>query len=395
MKILYITQILPYPPDSGGKIKTYQTLKLLGQKHQIYLACFASDLPTAALKKKLKKICQRIEVIVSPYPTARFKKIKPFIFKSLFSSLPFIVYRYRDKRFKKTVEKILEKEKFDAIHIDHLNMASYLPREKDCLWVLEEHNLESEINWGIVRREEWNKFKIFSLLEAIKLAIFERRTVSKFDYIFAISKSDRKKLIKLGAKENKVFFLPTSFKTKPLLGSKSHKLTILFVGLLAWWPNKDGLLWFYEKIFPLVKQKIPNVELIVIGKEATKEMIDLDKKDRQFRLIGYVEDLEKYLAKASVFIVPLRVGSGIRIKILTALAAGLPVVSTKKGAEGIASRSGKGIILADGPKHFARAVVKILKNRKLANKLSRTGLDFVKRDYNQQKAAEALERAYP
>lgn len=395
MKILYLTQVLPYPPDSGGKIKTYQTLRFLSKKHQVYLVCFTPQSRDLTYQRNLQRLCAEVKVFVSNTPFDHFRNIHPIILKSLFLPEPFIVHRYRDGRFKKAVEEILEKEKIDAIHIDHLNMASYLPKKKDCLWVFEEHNLESEINWGIVKRERWNKFKFFSLIEGLKMVIYERVKIPRFDYLFAISESDRKKLIIIGARENRVFFLPTPFKTKPLFDLEKSKPIILFVGLLAWWPNKDGLLWFYEKVFPLVKQKIPKAELMVVGKEATKEMFDLDEKDPCFNLVGYVKDLDKYLSQAGVFVSPMRAGSGIRIKILTTLSVGLPVVSTTKGAEGIVDKASNGIILADSPEDFSQAVIDILKNKKLAEKLSKAGLDFVKRNFNQQKATNVLKKVYP
>jgi len=366
----------------------------LGRKHQVHLVCFAPSASAVLLKKKLEKTCKQVEVVVSPYPTAQFREIKPFIFKSLFSPLPFIVFRHQDRKMKRQVEKLIEKERFDAIHIDHLSIAPYLPDKKDCFWVLEEHNLESEINWGIVKKEGWNKFKLFSLLEALKLTIYERVMIPKFDYVLAISKADQRKLTGLGARENRVFFLPTPFETKSFFHFQKKQPIILFIGMLSWWPNKDGFFWFYKKVFPQVRQEIPNVKFVVIGKEATKEMVEADKKDASLDLVGYVKDLEKYLACASVFVVPLRAGSGIRIKILTALSYGLPVVSTKKGAEGIVGRSGQGVILADDPEDFARAVIKVLKDRELADKLSKAGFDFIAKNYNQQKAAKILAKVY-
>lgn len=395
MKILFLTPQLPFPPESGGLIKTFQTLKLLAKRHEVFLVCFTSSSLKAGFKKQLEDICQRAEVVVSPYPTAQFKDMKPFILKSLFSPMPFIVFRHHDKKMKDLVKRLIKKEKFDAIHIDHLNIASCLPKKKDCLWVLEEHNIESEINWGIFKREKWNKFKIFSFWEALKLTTYEKRVIPKFDYIFTISEEDKKKLVKLGVKKDKVFFLPTPFKTKNLFSFKRNLPVILFVGMLSWWPNKDGFFWFYQKVLPLIKQAIPGgVRFIVVGKGAAEEMVALNKKDPSFELVGYAKYLTKYLAKAGVFVVPLRAGSGIRIKILTALSAGLPVVSTTKGAEGVTRKTEGGIILADTPGEFAKAVVRIIKDKNFAKELSHEGIEFIKKNYNRQKAKEVLRKVY-
>ncbi len=396
MKILFITQVFPYPPDSGGRIKTYETLKLLGKKHEVYLVCFSPKLLSREQEEKILKICRSIKVITSLIPFSQFKDIKPFIFRHLFSPMPFIVNRFRNKKMEQIIKSLIKKEHFDAIHIDHINMAWVLSLKKECLWVLEEHNLESEIAWGIFRKEKWNKFKFFSLIEALKLNLFEKKMFSKFDWILAISPEDKNKMVKMVINEEKILFLPTAFKVKNLFKFKSLQKSpvILFVGMLSWWPNKDGFWWFYEKVFPLIKEAVAGVKLVVVGKEADEKIIETGRNDKQLEIIGYAKDIDPYFESANVFIAPLRSGSGIRIKILTALSRGLPVVSTKKGAEGIIQKSGPDLILADKPNDFAKAVIKLMKSKKMALKLSKEGIDFIRKDYNSQKAQKVLEKIY-
>lgn len=394
MKILYLTQRLPFPVDSGGPIKTYETLKLLAKKHTLFLVCFAPQKQDLIYKENLEKVCRKVKVVVSHIPFDHFNKIRRVIIRSFFSLDPLITFRYRDKRFQRAVEQILQNEEIEAIHVDHLNLAFYLPREKRQLWVLEEHNVESVLNWQIVQKERFNKFKFFSFLEAIKLMVFQRKMMKRFDYCLAISQPDGQKLVGLGAKKSRVFFLPTPFETKNLFSFEEKKPVILFVGLLSWWPNKDGFWWFYRQIFPLIKREITKAEFWVIGKEAFGKMANASKKNPSLKLLGYVKELRGYLEKASIFVVPLRSGSGVRMKILTSLASGLPVVSTTIGAEGIEAKSGKEILIADSPKEFARASVRILKDRKLAGKLSQNGIKFIKKHYNQNQAQKVLDKIY-
>jgi len=394
VKILFITQILPYPLDSGGKIKTYQTVKALSRKHQVWLVCFAPESLPLLMIEKMRRVCYRVEIITSLYPTAQFKEIKMFIFKSIFSFLPFMVCRYRSREMKNLVEELVRKEKFDAIHIDHLNMAFYLPKKKNCLYILDEHNIESDLNWQIFCREKLNKFKLFSFLEWGKIKIYERRIVPRFDYWLAISNEDKKKLINLGAKEKNTFVAPIAFKPRPLFKFNKDRPLILFVSSLDWWPNKDGFWWFYKNVFPLVKAKIKNINFVVIGKNAALEMRNLMNEDKNLKVIGYVKNLEPYFRKTNVFIVPLRSGSGIRIKILKALSHGLPVVATRKGAEGVVKRNGQGLILTDNPQNFARTIMELINNEKKAQALSREGIDFMKKNYNPQKADNILRKVY-
>jgi len=153
-------------------------------------------------------------------------------------------------------------------------------------------------------------------------------------------------------------------------------------------------LWFYKNVFPLIKKKISDIKFFVVGKEAPQELVNLSRKDSHLKLVGYVRNLGNYLNKASVFVAPLRSGSGIRIKILTALSNGLPVVSTTKGAEGIVGKNREGIILANGPEKFAQAIIKIIKDKNLAKKLSYEGIDFIKNNFSVKKSAEVLQRIY-
>lgn len=394
MKILFITQFLPYPLDNGGAIKTYQTLKVLSQNHEVCLICFIANKE----RKKYQKILEselNIEVkpVIAKLPFAEFRDIRWEIFKSGFSWKPFIVYSYWNKEMAALVGKMLERG-VDAIHIDHLNMASYLPNKKNHLWVLEEHNIKSILNWRNFKQEEWNKFKSFSFVEAVKNYLHERIMIPRFDYCLAISNEDKKKLIKRRAERKKIFFLPTVFENRLHFSFKPLIPTIIFFGDLEWWPNKDGIIWFMKKVFPLIKAQMTNVKLLIIGKRAGKKIKTLVRGDPNIELIGYVPDLEPYLKKAGCFVVPLRTAGGIRIKLLTAMAAGLPIVSTPLGCEGVQVKNRKQVLLADEPKDFAKAVIEVLRNRKLATELSKAGLSFIEKNYCEKEAKRVLRKIY-
>lgn len=391
MKILYITQLLPYPLDTGGKIKTYKTIKLLAKNHQIHLVCFVPKPSDLKYKKELEKLCKKVMVFVSPLVRARYKDILGKVFLNLFSLTPFIFYRYFNFKMEQYINTILKKEKFDAIHIDHLNIAQYLPKEKNCLWVLEEHNIESQGKFSIAKKERF-PFNLVFFWEAVRLWLMEKKWFKEFDYILAISDRDKGTMIRKGVRENYVFVLPTPMKVKNLFswGNKN----ILFVGLLSWWPNKDGFYWFYEKVFPLIKNKIPDVKFTVVGDGAREKMKNYAKKDSSLHLVGYVKDIKPFLKNAGVFIIPLRMGSGVRIKALTAMAAGIPVVSTFKGVEGISLSHNKKVLIADRPEVFAEKIIKVIKEKKLAYFLSRNGQEFIKRSYSQNLTEKILLKIY-
>lgn len=391
MKILYITQLLPYPLDTGGKIKTYKTIQLLSKHHQIYLTCFVAKASGLRYKKELEKLCQKVKVFVWPLTSARYKKILNKVFLNFLSLTPFIFYRYFNPKMKQFINDLLKKEKFGAIHVDHLNMSQYLPKKKNCPWVLEEHNIESQGKFSIAKKEKF-PFNLVFFWEAVRLWLQEKNWFRRFDYILAISEKDKKTILRRGGKKKRVLVLPTPMKAKNLFSW--DKKNILFIGLLSWWPNKDGFYWFYEKVFPLIKNKISRVKFIVVGAEARRRMKDHVEKDPCLQLAGYVKDIKPFLKKAGVFIIPLRMGSGIRIKALSAMKAGVPIVSTRKGTEGLPVLDNKEVLLADNPGNFAKAVVNILGDCQLAKKISKNSLEFIRKKYNKKRALKILNQVY-
>lgn len=394
MKILFITQNLPYPPDSGGKIKTYETIKLLAKKHKIFLACFLGNKDELRHTKKLEKLGLKVFIVYFPQTVIHFSKMRKFMGKSLFSTLPFLVYRHRNKEMMCIISEILKKESIDAIHIDHLTMAQYLPKKKEQIWVYDEHNIDSQTNWQIFQRAAWNKFKLFSLQEWIRMVVYEKRTIPRFDYCLSISKKDRKKLISLGAKEERALFYPIYYEGKKLWQWKENRHSILFAGSLAWWPNQDGLLWFIDKVLPLIANQFPQVRLKIIGRDDSDKLANHVAGNSCVELLGYVKDLTPHLKSAGVVIIPLRAGSGIRIKALTAMGAGVPVLSTNKGIEGLEVRHEREVIIADTPKAFSKAAVDLLTKSSLAKSLSKNGMEFVEKRYNKQNAQKVLENIY-
>ncbi len=394
MKILYLTQLFPYPLENGGRIKTYQTLKLLSQNHQVYLCCFSPGKLSASQIEKIKPLCRQFYCLKSPYVASEFKNIKSFIFRSLFSISPFIAFRYQNAKMKDLISEWIAKEKFDAIHIDHMNLATYLPEKKQGFWVLEEHNVESEIWWEIFKKEKWNKFKFFCLVETLKLKLYERRVLPRFDHILAISQADKEKMVNLGVPKNRISVLPTACATDNKFSFKDKEKLIFFVGALFWWPNKEGIDWFYREIFPKIKKKVVGVKLMVAGIGKAEKLNWLSHSNESLVFAGHQPNLDNFWQKTSVFISPIRVGSGVRIKILTALSHGIPVVSTSKGAEGIVNKTDQGVFLADKPADFARQIITLLTNQKLAEKASYQAREFIKKEYSAHKARKVLGQIY-
>lgn len=391
-KILYITQLLPHPLDTGGKIKTFNTLRALAQKHQIHLVCFVYKKEELKHKKALEKICSQVKVFVWPLTRRKFDKLKTKLFFNLFSLKPFIFYRYFNPQMKKYVNNLLKKEDFDVIHIDHLNMMQYLPKKKTCLWVFEEHNIESQGKWTIACHERFPINIIFAW-EAVRLWFRELICLRRFDFILTISPKDKIRMVKMGVRKDRVMFLPMAMRPKNqfIWGKKN----LLFIGLLSWWPNKDALIWFVREIYPRLKEKIKGLKFYIVGAQPSPKLTYLIRKDKSIVLTGYLKNIKPYLKKAGCFVVPFRMGSGIRIKLLMAMAAGIPVVGTKKGFEGLILKGqAKDFLISDQQGQIVDFISRVFSQKKFAQKISKKEIALIRKIYSFKKQQLVLNKVY-
>ncbi|MBU3956756.1 glycosyltransferase family 4 protein [Patescibacteria group bacterium] len=395
MKVLFITQFLPFPPDTGGKIKTYQTIKIVSKENQIFLISFVERKQDLKWEKEIRKHCYGTKTFVTPIITTSHKELKLRALSGIFNPKPFRVQKYFLREVADFIEKLSKKENFDAIHCDHETSIQYLTFVRNWqkkLKIYDEHNISSEGLFGYARYEKNPLEKLAYFIEGAKLWFYERRMIPVFDRILTISQADKEKLVEQGISHTKIKFLPIPFEAESQFhyGSKN----ILFIGLLSWWPNKDAVLWFYQRIFPLVKKKVPQAKFLVVGTNPPEEIKKIDEQDGSVEVTGHVKDVSPYFKKTGVFVVPIRAGAGVRVKILDALASGLPIVSTRMAAEGIRIKDKEEILIEDEEEKFVKAVMKLLKDRGLAKKLSLNGIKFIKENYNQEKTQKVLEQIY-
>lgn len=369
MNVLILTESLPYPEDSGGKIVSFRLLEHLAKDHSIFLCTFVYQKD----KKYIQKLCN-ILGLKQIYTiehflifSNNFKLEKPAMLNSILNSNPYNVTKFFSKKMKEIVHKLLKKHKFDSIWIDHINMHQYLPPNYNGQTNLVVHNIETVLYFRhALYAHKW-RWKIFFAIEFIKFFFYERIYFKRFSTIYTLSQTDAdyaKRLFSPPSDKNKLerqikllsykFFIP---KIKHVQRNNS-KNVILFVGNIVWYPNYQGILWFITRIFPQIFAKMPLCQLVVVG-DVPDHLRNETYKNVTFT--GHVKNIQSYYEEASVFIVPLFIGSGIRIKILEALSYKIPVVSTSTGCEGIPQSLKRKIIIANSPEEFKSEILKILK----------------------------------
>ena len=371
MRILFLAFELPYPLDRGGRIKSYHFLKGLSYHHETTLVAITRSPDETRYINALKEFCAEVYTIL--IPISRMRKISRAV-TSLPGSVPFIVSLYSSQEMQHLLSSLLTQGNYDVIYAEHFHMSQYVPTNSSPVKVLDQHNVESVILRRFFESQPLGPIKIFAWLEWRKMLRYEPWICRNFDRILAVTNVDKEIMRPWLRPEQSISVIPIGVDTAYFQPQNYnwHSKELISVGTMYWKPNVDGILWFHDTVYPRVKERVPDVKLTIVGTRPPAEIVRLAKDDR-VTVTGWVEDVRPYMARSVAMVVPLHVGSGMRVKILNALAMGLPVVSTSVGCEGIDVTDGENILIADDPAGFAEAITRLLGDRDLRQRLSEQG----------------------
>ncbi|MFQ5578879.1 MAG: glycosyltransferase family 4 protein, partial [Anaerolineae bacterium] len=360
MRVLFLSQVLPYPLDAGPKMRSYYVLRHLVKNHHVTLLTFIRSTDTAADIAHMAGLCHAVHTV--PMRRALWRDAK-FLAQSILTASPFLIVRDQQPEMVNRVQALVAAGSFDVIHADQLWMAPYALAGGDASagakLVLDQHNAVHLIPRRLAN-DERNPFKRRLLArEARLMTRYELDVCRRFDHVVWVTEEDRRALAALSGPETNgrppatiIPICADPAQVAPLTPAPGAR-RITFLGGLHWPPNARGVVWFAREVFPQVRAAVPQAVLTVIGKSPPAELAG-DGID----VTGYVTDLMPYLLETAVFIVPLHAGGGMRVKILDAWSWGLPVVSTPIGAEGIDTTPNEDILIADTAPAFARSVIR-------------------------------------
>ena len=390
MNILFLTPYLPYPLNNGGLIRVFHLLTNIARQHQVTLLCMEPD--NSDQRDGIKLIQSKgIEVLLVPVARNQKKENKRlYQLLSLFSGNTYQYYQYYSEQMQKALTEQLKSGKHDLLLVEFSQMGYYnfttdIPRFVD------QHNVEYEIMQRTFETEKSPLRKILARSEWKKYREHEIENCEKFTACLTTSNRDAKILhdrsskLKCHVIPNGVdseFFTPRNSIVDPNM--------ILFTGTISYYPNTEGILWFYETIWPRIKELKPEAKFCIAGKSPPPEVQKLSATDKQIVVTGAVDDMRDFYGKASVVVVPLRVGGGTRLKILEGMAMQKAIISTSIGAEGIEHSDGDNILLRDTPDEFAKSVVEVMENDDLRNSLARGGRTLVEKKYDWQAVGKKL-----
>lgn len=385
MKVLFVAGACPFPPDSGGTVRTYNILKRLCLRHQVTLICPAKH--GVDLESVFGGNLRRVIVVGSP------RRNVTQTLASFLSPLPYIAKAHANPAMNAAVREALSSESFDLLHCDSISVVQAIPPEAPIPKVFNAHNVEAMI-WERYVCEEQGPWVVPVLRSQLrKVASYEAASLRTFDRCAVVSDDDREQMKHRYGVENATVVangVDLDF-YKPLQDTDAPN--IVFIGSLDWRPNQDAVRWLLESIWPLIKAEKPEACLSLIGRRPPQWTADSCDRTHA-SLYADVPDVRPHLADAAVVIVPLRIGGGSRLKILEAMAAGRCVVSTTIGAEGLDVRSGEHLVIADDPSDLARQTILLLGDSKRRQDLARAGRALVEAHYGWDQIALQLEQAW-
>jgi polysaccharide biosynthesis protein PslH len=399
-KILFITEKFPYPLDSGGRIRTYNILKGLSQKYEINLVTAIEHDDQKTYIHELEKYCFRVDTVEVPADTKFSLGLK--ILNNIGSSIPIVVKRHHLHGIAAIVRA--RAAECDAVHFDHLDASIYMSDiPKNAKTVIDEHNIVSNQVRTSADCESNPLKKLYMRLQQKKTEQYEATVCEKVTRCFVCSDTDRTYLRNMATNANVEtipngvdlnYFTDKSRRSHTSASGSETGQSIVFVGALDYGPGGAAVKFFCDDVLPLIHTVMPELNFIAVGQNPPSYLKDLGKRDFRINITGRVDDVRPYLAQSKVFVVPLRSGSGTRLKILSAMAMMIPVVSTTIGAEGLNISHGENILIADTPEKFSEAVIMLLRDRTLADSITRKARKLVEETYSWEVITDKLLSAY-
>lgn len=396
-RILYLSELLPYPLASGARIRIYYVLRYLSTHHEVTLLSFVRPDDRPEHVAHLESFLAGVHTI--PMQRSLPRDVRA-IGASLLTGRPAIIAREEIGAMRRKVEELLASGAFDVVHADQIPMARYglLGQGANVRRLLDQHNATFQIVERLAAGEPFAPKRWALQREARAFARYEREMCRRYDQVTFVSHQDRDLLLgswdeSLLAKRTAVIPICVDTEAVAPIPPMASPFRVTHVGTMYWPPNVEGMHWFHEKVWPQVRAQVPQARLTLIGKNPPESLRAL-AANPNVEVTGYVDDLTPYLAETAVFVVPLHAAGGMRVKIVDAWCWGLPIISTAIGAEGIDLGDGENLLIADAPEEFARAVVTVLQEPQVQARLRANGRRWVEERYDWRRVYPAWDEVY-
>jgi sugar transferase (PEP-CTERM/EpsH1 system associated) len=389
MNILVISNALPFPPHDGSRLILFNLLKQLSSRHNIDLIAFLDDPSSAKYKEKIAPYCNNLSTVLTKQSYSVFNKVLYHL-----SLTPYIVTKRYSQRMAEQVKNEISQRKYELIHFDGFTMLPYglgvrsIPK---IAYVVDAVSLYFQRNFD---RESHFTKKISYIVEFLRMRRYEQKIYRQFDRCIVVSETDKAALQK-SCPDARFDVIPNGVDTSYFKPEEKEKFpTLLFSGNMDYPPNVQAVVWFVRNVLPKIINVFPDVKLYVVGRNPSSEL-DFLKDDVRITVTGFVHDIRPFLDQASVYICPMLSGTGIKNKLLEAMAMGKAIAASPLSLEGVPGVRENGCLLvADTGREFSDVTIELLQNSGLRSKLGQKARKFVIENYSWKASANQLERIY-
>jgi len=394
LRLAFISPVFLFPNDAGGKIRTTNILRgMKGGPFEITMIGPGTAEQRVRWREQIDAVC---DAFIGWEPTTVPHRWQRAF--GLVGALPVNVRVDRSRVALEAVERALRETRYDIVVFDFVHAAVLRPADLTARTLCFTHNVEAEIFDRHATRASGALMRWVWASQHRKMERFERDALRAFDAVVAVSERDARyfrehydiadpDVIPTGV--DLAFF---DWRARPQRAA-TQAPTVVFTGVMDWAANIDGVEFFIASVWPLVRARLPTAEFVVVGRNPQPGLLDLAQRTAGVTVTGSVEDVRPYVLKADVFVIPLRVGGGTRIKAFEAMAMGCPVVSTSIGIEGLELAADDQYLLADDATGFADAVIRVLEDSQLGARLAANARHHVESKFGHDVAARAFERA--
>lgn len=384
MRILFLTKELPYPVVNGYRMRTYHYVSALCRDHDLSVVSFGRKEECVEGLRELERLgCSVYLNPLSRDAGRLYRKILSVI-GGFFSRRPYAVVMRFSQSMLQLMRHIVSGDQFDLLICDGIHMSPHVPTDIMIPAILDEHNIESTIISRYAETEQNPLLRMLAQLEAERFRRFEENTWVQFQECHVCSETDRT-AVQRRSPGIPVRVVPNGVGIKAGIGTirRKSRPSLVYTGMMAWKPNVDGVRFFCGEILPLIRKVFPDLVFSIVGRNPTEPVRRL-ADNRSIVVTGSVPEVETYIEQSDIVVVPLRIGSGTRLKILEAMALGKPVVATNIGAEGLNVGNGVNIVIEDTPEDFALSVIRLLSDPDYAEAIGNAGRELVMREYTWQ-----------
>ena len=391
MKILMLVPFLPIDQMSGGQTRWFHIIKLLSKDHKITLMSLIKDDSEKKYIPEIEKYCEKVMVFKRPKSPWTFRNL----FLTLVSFNPLVVIRNLSLEERSAIKKEISTNKYDLIHAETFYVMPHIPNTKVPV-ILVEPTIEYSVYKHYVDNEVSSILKPVYMFDVIKLRFWEKFYWRRADKLFAVSEDDKKVMLKeipgieVGVIPNGVdleFFNQKQIKRKT-------PPRILYHGDYKWMQNVEAVDLLIKEVWPKIKKQVKDVKLWISGRNMPASVIEMSKKDPDIEISQSLPDNRDIYKASTLLITPIRGPGGTRLKVLEAMASGLPVVSTPVGVAGLGVTPGENALVGKTPSELAALAIKVLKNRSLAERIGVNGREFVAKNFDWKSIVAKLEDVY-